>query len=55
MAEKVTWQSLLINTGIAALGIFITQLQTTGIPQTPKAPKAPKKPKVLPARGAKNK
>jgi hypothetical protein len=45
MAEKVSWQSLLISTGIAALGIFLTQLQQSGIPEAPKKPKAPKVPK----------
>jgi len=46
MAERVSWQSILINTGIAALGIFLTQLTEVGVPKPPKAPKAPKKPKV---------
>jgi len=44
MAVQATWQSILITTAIAALGVFLTQLTEQGVPNAPKAPK-PKKPK----------
>jgi hypothetical protein len=51
--EQASWQSVLINTGIAALGIFLTQIAQFQTQPKPKRPKKPVKWKVSSARAKK--